>query len=329
MRFAEKSLQLPPEEVRSKKSWTAQLLQKVRHISRAYSSYILSFRCDFQQCRENASPVITQGEGWASLLAWHCKDSSLPPTALQSSCAGIISCLSSSFMVLCLLNTDHEAAVLYMPTVFKVDIFHNPTNKQWSYSFKQTVKSQKVTMQCLCQNYTYLFIDVHSCIGSVCPSQFINKAALFFMVYGNSLFYVYKIGWIKWIGMNLRLLQSTVTFLEIHTEAWSTGCLRPLSLHINKTALFLRSVVLLLDAISEFMNFSLRCHPGGVSATVSLFKVKWNSLLLLKQMNSMFTCLYYLPPPLSCSSTGHKQTAQCLLVQQLMGRADSRRYLEV
>jgi len=47
-------------------------------------------------------------------------------------------------------------------------------------------------MQCLCQSYTYLFIDVHSCISSVC--QFINKAALFFVVYGNSLFYI------KWMN---------------------------------------------------------------------------------------------------------------------------------
>lgn len=193
------------------------------HISKAYSSYILSFRCYFQQCRENVSPIITQGskalsEGRASLLAQHCKDSSLPLTAQQISCAGIISCLSSSFMVLCSLNIDHEAPVLCMPTVFKVDIFYNPTNKQWSYSFKRTVKSKKVTMLCLYQSYTYLFIDVHSCISSVCLSQFINKAALFFMVYGNSLFYIYKIWLIKWTGMNLRLLKSIVTLLEIYVQ---------------------------------------------------------------------------------------------------------------
>lgn len=65
---------------------------------------------------------------------------------------------------------------------------------------------------------------------------------------------------------------------------------------INKTALFLHGVFLLLYVISEFMNFSLSCHPGGVFAIVYLFNVKWNSLLLLKQMNGMFTCLYYLPP---------------------------------
>lgn len=46
-------------------------------------------------------------------------------------------------MLLHLLNIDHEASVLDMPTVLKVDIFHSPTNKQWNYSFMRTAKSQK------------------------------------------------------------------------------------------------------------------------------------------------------------------------------------------
>lgn len=101
---------------------------------------------------------------------------------------------------------------------------------------------------------------------------------------------------ITWIGVNLRLLKSIVTFLEISVQAESKGCLCPVTVPLSKAALLLHSVFLLLYVIPEFMNFFLRCHPGGLFAIVSLFNVRWNSLLLLRQMTSMFTCSYSVPP---------------------------------
>lgn len=95
--------------------------------------------------------------------------------------------------------------------------------------------------------------------------------------------------------MSLRLLKSIVTFLEISVQAESKGWLCLVTMPLSKTALLLHSVFLLLYVIPEFMNF-LKCHPRSVFAIVSFFNVRWNSSFLLKQMTSMFTCFYSVPP---------------------------------
>lgn len=126
---------------------------------------------------------------------------------------------------------------------------------------------------------------------------------------------IWKHFWlVKWTGVNLRLLKSIVTFLEISVQVKSKGCLCPVTVPLSKAALLLHSVFLLLYVISEFMNFFLRCHPGGLFATVSLFNVRWNSLLLLRQMTSMFTYSYSMPltPAVPEQSTSRQHKAyQC------------------
>lgn len=80
--------------------------------------------------------------------------------------------------------------------------------------------------------------------------------------------------------MNLRLLKSIVTFLEIvYKHKGKVDCIHSLCISVRQPCFY--SVFFLLYVISEFMN-SLRWHPVGVFAIESLFKVKWNSLLLLK-----------------------------------------------
>lgn len=96
----------------------------------------------------------------------------------------------------------------------------------------------------------YVLIDVQSGTSSACLSPLINKAVLFLMVYGNSLFHRYKIPSIKWCGVNLALLISTVTFTGALAQAQGQGCPSPPRVRISATAL------------------------------ISLFKVKQNSLLL-------------------------------------------------
>lgn len=61
--------------------------------------------------------------------------------------------------------------------------------------------------------------------------------------------------------MNLRLLKSIVTFLEISVQAESEGSLCPVTVPLSKTALLLHNVFLLLYVIPELMNFFLRRHP--------------------------------------------------------------------
>lgn len=128
----------------------------------------------------------------------------------------------------------------------------------------------------------YLCTDVQSGTGSDRLSPLINNAALFLMVYGNSLFHRYKILWIKWCSVNLALLTSIVTFTGAPAQAQGQGCSCPPRVRISATALFLSRALLWLSVTAEFLNFLGRSSP--------FFQGQAEFLTSLKHLHDHVTC---------------------------------------